>query len=74
MFFQKEGDWGNCMQPSMGDEEPVAKEKRAGAGKKARQVEAQRKFEETLGASHAQLLKEEGATIREVLQEKVRQA
>ena len=49
----------------------MAIERRAGAGKKDRQVEAQRKYEETLGASHVQLLTEEGSTIRKALQEKV---
>jgi hypothetical protein len=59
-----------CMQPSLGEREPVVIDSRAAAHKHAAQAAAQKQYEEAVVAQHAQLLKDEGNAIREALQEK----
>ena len=61
----------SSMQPSQGDKEAVAIDGRIAAQKRAAQVAAQEEYERAVGAEHALLLKEEGNSMRQALQEKV---
>ena len=58
-------------QRSLGDKEPVAIDSRVAAQKRAAQAAAQKEYEQAVGAQHTLLLKEEGNSMRQALQEKV---